>query len=153
MADTGDWLVWDDLVSVPCGLSSSSRVAQTCSHGCGSKVCKVSWGPASEQTNCYFCHILLAKASQKASPDLSSGKIDCSWWKELQTSIAKRHGQRWDERLWLFLQSIIFFPSSGFLISGTPYQVTKQECIRHWFWPNSAEKQQVSSTGRLTLYT
>lgn len=48
-----------------------------------------------ELTQCYFHHILLAKACHEAKLDTRGGEIDSTpQWKELQSHIAKGHGYR-----------------------------------------------------------
>lgn len=53
------------------------------------KAHKPSWGLGSEVTHCNLHHMLLAKASYKASPVLSTGGGYHIWREDLQSHIAK----------------------------------------------------------------
>lgn len=114
------WSQLGQLVSVPFGLSSSSRPAQAWSHGCGNELYKVSWGLGSEKAYDYFCHILWAKANHQSSPDLRSGKTDYTSRRSCKLSQEGGMDRGGIERFWLFLQVTTFFPCSAFLISRIP---------------------------------
>lgn len=48
------------------------------------------WGLGLEIAHHHFCHISLARASQKASPDSGGRETDSiPWWEELQRQIVK----------------------------------------------------------------
>ena len=71
------------LGSVPCGLSSSNRLTKlVLMNKKGIKGTQAFWGLGPELAQPHFHHILSAKASHKASPDLKAGKA-------LRSHIAK----------------------------------------------------------------
>lgn len=65
-------------MSVPCGLSFSSRLARASSWEGSERRQNVSglWRPGSELARCHFNCILSLKASPKAEPDAGSVEID-----------------------------------------------------------------------------
>ena len=91
-----DWkcfpLRWS--ISAPCSPSLSSRpglvlMAKTEFWQCESSQ-SLSRGLDSGVTHCHLHHMLMARASYKASPVLSSGGINATFeWEELQSHIAK----------------------------------------------------------------
>lgn len=71
-------------------ISPSSRLTHACSHGvlAGFQERKTSvqglLATGSEQALCHFCHILLARASHKADPEIKGGDINSNpLWEEL----------------------------------------------------------------------
>lgn len=82
--------------SCPSGMRNWASAQHEASQGC--KIAKAEAASSLKIyvltfTQYHFCHILLVKASHKASSVSSGGKLDSfCWWEEQQNHIWKGHG-------------------------------------------------------------